>query len=57
MVPGEENGHDLDEHEDWHDIKAGGKMAPGPKTTSQRKNSISKDEIKSSNEFVEQQVK
>ena len=37
VVAGEENGHETSEHEDWHDIKAGGKSAPVPKKSQNKK--------------------
>lgn len=39
VVSGEENGQDLGENEDWHDIKAGGKTVPSikPKEKKQHK--------------------
>ncbi|CAF1004064.1 unnamed protein product [Adineta steineri] len=33
----EENGHDANEHDDWHDIKAGGKQVPVSKKSKKRK--------------------
>ena len=54
VVAGEENGHETSEHEDWHDIKAGGKSAPVPKKSQNKKDQPRPEENLVSAKIVEE---
>ena len=54
VVAGEENGHETSEHEDWHDIKAGGKSAPVPKKAENQKSHPQTEESKTPVKQVEE---